>query len=275
MHDEKTVQRFIELRVQGRVFTRIAAELNVTKPPSSPGAIRLLVTAWFNTQNLTGKNIPPHGQATVKFSRSALTCLLRIGWGDLSRLGNGERSSAEPKARSGPNERARVSQRGRRPDEVYRRFNGGIWNLTGKNKVCFGQATVKFCGGSHPGCQLIPNSDVEVGSGATARGARAKNRCQKGPNRAKKRHEITPDTPKPFEPMIAIPPASSFQVLTAASQNLDSGHLRSSLVTFGNLRTPYRLGGVPIMDLKGRTGLGQPLSLPPCEDLTGPEFGFN
>jgi hypothetical protein len=31
MHDEKTVQRFIELRVQGWVFTRIAAELNVTK----------------------------------------------------------------------------------------------------------------------------------------------------------------------------------------------------------------------------------------------------
>jgi hypothetical protein len=31
MHDEKTVQRFIELRVAGWVFTRIAAELNVTK----------------------------------------------------------------------------------------------------------------------------------------------------------------------------------------------------------------------------------------------------
>ena len=32
MHDEKTVQCFIELRVQGWVFTRIAAELNVSKP---------------------------------------------------------------------------------------------------------------------------------------------------------------------------------------------------------------------------------------------------
>ena len=31
MHDQKTVDRFIELRVQGWVFTRIAAELNVTK----------------------------------------------------------------------------------------------------------------------------------------------------------------------------------------------------------------------------------------------------
>jgi hypothetical protein len=31
MHDQKTVERFIELRVQGWVFTRIAAELNVTK----------------------------------------------------------------------------------------------------------------------------------------------------------------------------------------------------------------------------------------------------
>ena len=39
-------------------------------------------------------------------------------WGDLSRLGNGERSSAEPKARSGPSEQARVSQRVRRTDEV-------------------------------------------------------------------------------------------------------------------------------------------------------------
>ena len=31
MHDDQTVQRFIDLRVQGWVFTRIAAELNVTK----------------------------------------------------------------------------------------------------------------------------------------------------------------------------------------------------------------------------------------------------
>jgi hypothetical protein len=31
MHDDKTVQRFIELRVQGWVFTRIAQELNVSK----------------------------------------------------------------------------------------------------------------------------------------------------------------------------------------------------------------------------------------------------
>ena len=32
MHDDKTVQRFIELRVQGSSFARIAAELNVSKP---------------------------------------------------------------------------------------------------------------------------------------------------------------------------------------------------------------------------------------------------
>ena len=31
MHDEKTVQRFIDLRVQGWVFTRIAQELNVAR----------------------------------------------------------------------------------------------------------------------------------------------------------------------------------------------------------------------------------------------------
>jgi hypothetical protein len=195
MHDENTVQRLIELRVQGRVFTRIAAELNVTKPPSSPGTI--------STSTPSPTSPPSSG---------------RTGYGRHAVGGS-------------------ITQ-----------------NLTGKNKVCFGQETVKFCGGSHPGCQLIPNSDVEVRSGATARGARAKNRCQKWPNRAKKRHEITPDTPKPFEPMSAIPPASSFQVLTAASQNSDSGHLRSSLVTFGNLRTPYRLGGVPITDFKERTG---------------------
>ena len=32
MHDEKTVQRFIDLRVQGWSFARLAAELNVSKP---------------------------------------------------------------------------------------------------------------------------------------------------------------------------------------------------------------------------------------------------
>jgi len=32
MHDEKTVQRFIELRSQGWPFARIATELNVSKP---------------------------------------------------------------------------------------------------------------------------------------------------------------------------------------------------------------------------------------------------
>jgi len=31
MYDDKTIQRFIELRVKGEVFTRIAAELNVPK----------------------------------------------------------------------------------------------------------------------------------------------------------------------------------------------------------------------------------------------------
>jgi transposase-like protein len=31
MHDDQTVQRFIELRVQGWVFTRIAEELNVSR----------------------------------------------------------------------------------------------------------------------------------------------------------------------------------------------------------------------------------------------------
>ncbi len=32
MHDDKTVQRFIELRSHGWTFARIAAELNVSKP---------------------------------------------------------------------------------------------------------------------------------------------------------------------------------------------------------------------------------------------------
>ena len=32
MHDDKTVQRFIELRVQGRSFARLAEELSVSKP---------------------------------------------------------------------------------------------------------------------------------------------------------------------------------------------------------------------------------------------------
>ena len=32
MHDETTIQRFIDLRVQGRPFSAIAQELNVSKP---------------------------------------------------------------------------------------------------------------------------------------------------------------------------------------------------------------------------------------------------
>ena len=32
MHNEKTVQRFVELRSQGWSFARIATELNVSKP---------------------------------------------------------------------------------------------------------------------------------------------------------------------------------------------------------------------------------------------------
>ena len=32
MKDQDTVQRFIELRSQGWTFTRLMAELNVTKP---------------------------------------------------------------------------------------------------------------------------------------------------------------------------------------------------------------------------------------------------
>jgi len=32
MYDDKTVQRFIDLRVQGRSFARLAEELNVSKP---------------------------------------------------------------------------------------------------------------------------------------------------------------------------------------------------------------------------------------------------
>ena len=32
MHDEKTVERFVELRSQGWPFTRLAAELQVSKP---------------------------------------------------------------------------------------------------------------------------------------------------------------------------------------------------------------------------------------------------
>ena len=32
MHDDKTVQRFIELRAQGWSYARLVTELNVTKP---------------------------------------------------------------------------------------------------------------------------------------------------------------------------------------------------------------------------------------------------
>ena len=48
MHDENTVQRFIELRAQGWSYARLATELNVTKPT---------LIAWsrkhqFSIQNL-------------------------------------------------------------------------------------------------------------------------------------------------------------------------------------------------------------------------------
>jgi hypothetical protein len=32
MHDDKTIQRFIDLRVQGRTFASLATELKVSKP---------------------------------------------------------------------------------------------------------------------------------------------------------------------------------------------------------------------------------------------------
>jgi hypothetical protein len=41
MHDANTVQRFIELRVQGRSFARIAQELGVSKPTLMDGLDRV------------------------------------------------------------------------------------------------------------------------------------------------------------------------------------------------------------------------------------------
>jgi hypothetical protein len=46
--DEATVQRFIELRVQGKVYSQIAAELNVSKPT---------LIAWSRKHHYTIENL--------------------------------------------------------------------------------------------------------------------------------------------------------------------------------------------------------------------------
>ena len=51
-HDDKTVQRFIELRAQGRTYAQLMAELHVSKPT---------LIAWsrkhqFQIQNLKARN---------------------------------------------------------------------------------------------------------------------------------------------------------------------------------------------------------------------------
>ena len=52
MHDDQTVQRFIELRAQGKTYARLMTELNVSKPT---------LIAWsrkhqFQIQNLKAKS---------------------------------------------------------------------------------------------------------------------------------------------------------------------------------------------------------------------------
>jgi len=51
MYDEKTIQRFIDLRVQGWVFTRIAAELKVPKTT---------LIAWSRQHQHTIANLNRH-----------------------------------------------------------------------------------------------------------------------------------------------------------------------------------------------------------------------
>jgi hypothetical protein len=58
MHDEKTVQRFIELRAQGWSYARLMTELNVTKPT---------LIAWsrkhqFQIQNLKAIDLEALGE---------------------------------------------------------------------------------------------------------------------------------------------------------------------------------------------------------------------
>ena len=47
-----------------------------------------------------------------------LAALLRIGWGDLSRLGSRRKEFGEAEGPRGPSKRARASQRGRRSDQL-------------------------------------------------------------------------------------------------------------------------------------------------------------
>ena len=78
MHDEKTVQRFIELRAQGWSYLRLMTELNVTKPT---------LIAWsrkhqFQIQNLKAIELEALGE---KWLTSVTDRVNRFG-GQLQRV---------------------------------------------------------------------------------------------------------------------------------------------------------------------------------------------
>ena len=84
MHDDKTIQRFIELRAQGWSYARLMAELNVSKPT---------LIAWsrkhqFTIQNLKAVELEALGEkwlASVSDRVNALGEQLRNVEGELSR----------------------------------------------------------------------------------------------------------------------------------------------------------------------------------------------
>ena len=93
MHDEKTVQRFIELRAQGWSYTRLITELNVTKPT---------LIAWsrkhqFQIQNLKAIELEALGEKWLAPVTDRVNTL-----GEQLRRVEGELSQRDPATLSTP-----------------------------------------------------------------------------------------------------------------------------------------------------------------------------
>ena len=93
MHDDKTVQRFIELRAQGWTYARLMTELNVTKPT---------LIAWsrkhqFQIQNLKAIELEALGEKWLASTTDRVNAL-----GEQLRRVEAELATREPAALTTP-----------------------------------------------------------------------------------------------------------------------------------------------------------------------------
>jgi hypothetical protein len=93
MHDEKAVQRFIELRAQGWTYARLMAELEVSKPT---------LIAWsrkhqFQIQNLKAIELEALGEKWLTSATDRVNAL-----GELLRRVEAELATREPSALTTP-----------------------------------------------------------------------------------------------------------------------------------------------------------------------------